>query len=61
LLPANVKTFCIDINPVTVSKLTERSRFQAVGLVTDIEAFLRELTDCLAILDAAPARDGGKT
>jgi len=61
LLPANVKTFCIDINPVAVSKLTERSRFQAVGLVTDIEAFLRELTDCLAILDAAPARDGGKT
>ncbi len=61
LLPANVKTFCIDINPVTISKLTARSRFQAVGLVTDIEAFLRELTDCLAILDAAPARDGGKT
>jgi lysine-ketoglutarate reductase/saccharopine dehydrogenase-like protein (TIGR00300 family) len=61
LLPANVKTFCIDINPVSVSKLTERGRFQAVGLVTDVEAFLRELTDCLAKLDAAPARDGGKT
>ncbi len=60
LLPANVKTFCIDINPVSVSKLTERGRFQAVGLVTDVEAFLRELTDCLAKLDAAPARDGGK-
>ncbi len=60
LLPANVKTFCIDINPVSVSKLTERGRFQAVGLVTDVEAFLRELTDCLAKLDAASARDGGK-
>jgi len=60
LLPANVKTFCIDINPVSVSKLTERRRFQAVGLVTDVEAFLRELTDCLAKLDAASARDGGK-
>ena len=60
LLPANVKTFCIDINPLAVSKLTERGRFQAVGLVTDVEAFLRELTDCLAKLDAAP-RDGGKT
>ena len=61
LLPANVKTFYIDINPVSVSKLTERGRFQAVGLVTDVEAFLRELTDCLAKLDAAPARDGDKT
>ncbi|PYL64278.1 MAG: TIGR00300 family protein [Verrucomicrobia bacterium] len=61
LLPANVKTFYIDINPVSVSKLTERNRFQAVGLVTDVEAFLRELTDCLAKLDAAPARDGDKT
>ncbi len=60
LLPATVKTFCIDINPVSVSKLTERGRFQAVGLVTDTEAFLRELTDCLAKLDAAPARDGGQ-
>jgi len=61
LLPANVKTFYIDINPVSVSKLTERGRFQAVGLVTDVEAFLRELTDCLAKLDAAPARDSDKT
>ena len=61
LLPANVKTFYIDINPVSVSKLTERNRFQAVGLVTDVEAFLRELTDCLAKLDAAPARDSDKT
>ena len=61
LLPANVKTFYIDINPVSVSKLTERGRFQAVGLVTDVEAFLRELTDCLAKLDAGPARDSDKT
>ncbi len=48
LLPAAVKTLCIDINPGVVAKLTDRGTFQAVGLVTDIEPFLRELTDCIA-------------
>ena len=47
LLPATVKTLCVDINPGVVAKLTERGSFQAVGLVTDIEPFLRELTDCM--------------
>ncbi|CAN5581803.1 TIGR00300 family protein [soil metagenome] len=47
LLPATVKTLCIDINPGVVTKLADRGTFQAVGLVTDIEPFLRELTDCL--------------
>ncbi len=60
LLPASVKTLCVDINPATVSKLTQRSSFQAVGLVTDIEAFLRELTACLANLDAATRPDSGQ-
>lgn len=45
LLPANVKTLCVDINPGVVTKLADRGSFQAVGLVTDIEPFLRELTD----------------
>jgi lysine-ketoglutarate reductase/saccharopine dehydrogenase-like protein (TIGR00300 family) len=44
LLPATVKTICVDINPGVVSKLASRRRFQAIGLVTDIEPFLRELT-----------------
>ena len=57
LLPATVKTVCVDINPAAVAKLTERHSFQAVGLVTDIEAFLRELTGCLANLDGASATD----
>src|SRR5205823_2320828 len=47
LLPGTVKTLCVDINPGVVAKLTERGSFQAVGLVTDIEPFLRELTDCM--------------
>jgi lysine-ketoglutarate reductase/saccharopine dehydrogenase-like protein (TIGR00300 family) len=45
LLPATVKTLCVDINPGVVTKLAGRGTFQAVGLVTDIEPFLRELTD----------------
>ena len=48
LLPASVKTICVDINPAVVTKLTDRGTFQAVGLVTDIEPFLRELTEFLA-------------
>ncbi len=47
LLPARVKTFCVDINPAVVTKLTDRGTFQAVGLVTDIEPFLRTLTEWL--------------
>ncbi len=48
LLPASVKTICVDINPSVVTKLTDRGTFQAIGLVTDIEPFLRELTQFLA-------------
>jgi lysine-ketoglutarate reductase/saccharopine dehydrogenase-like protein (TIGR00300 family) len=51
LLPASVKTVCVDINADVVNKLTDRGTFQTVGLVTDVEAFLRELTDCLSNLD----------
>ena len=49
LLPAHVKTICVDINPSVVTKLTDRGTFQALGLVTDIEPFLRELTQFLAL------------
>lgn len=47
LLPANVKTVCVDINPAVVTKLTDRGTFQAMGLVTDVEPFLRELCEYL--------------
>lgn len=43
LLPAGVKTLCVDINPSAVSKFTDPRNFQALGLVTDVELFLREL------------------
>jgi len=44
MLPAAVKTICVDINPAVVTKLADRGTFQAMGLVTDAELFLRSLT-----------------
>jgi lysine-ketoglutarate reductase/saccharopine dehydrogenase-like protein (TIGR00300 family) len=44
LLPAAVKTVAVDINPAVVTKLADRGSWQAVGLVTDAELFLRELS-----------------
>jgi lysine-ketoglutarate reductase/saccharopine dehydrogenase-like protein (TIGR00300 family) len=53
LLPATVKTVCVDINPASVTKLTDRGSHQTLGIVMDASSFLRELT--LAI-DAAEGR-----
>lgn len=44
LLPAWVKVVCVDINPSTLTKLSDRGSFQTLGLVTDVEPFLRALT-----------------
>jgi len=43
MLPASVKTVCVDINPAVVTKLADRGTFHALGLVTDAELFLRVL------------------
>jgi lysine-ketoglutarate reductase/saccharopine dehydrogenase-like protein (TIGR00300 family) len=43
LLPAWVKVVCVDINPATVTKLADRGTFQTIGMVTDVEPFLRSL------------------
>jgi hypothetical protein len=43
LLPAWVKVVCVDINPSTAIKLSDRGSFQTLGLVTDVEPFLRAL------------------
>lgn len=43
LLPAWVKVVCVDINPSTVIKLNDRGSSQTIGLVTDVEPFLRAL------------------
>jgi lysine-ketoglutarate reductase/saccharopine dehydrogenase-like protein (TIGR00300 family) len=49
MLPAWVKTVAVDINPAVVTKLADRGTFQALGLVTDAELFLRELAAELQI------------
>ncbi len=51
MLPAWVKTVAVDINPAVVTKLADRGTFQALGLVTDAELFLRELVEELEIRD----------
>ena len=48
LLPGWVKVVCVDINPATVTKLSDRGTFQTIGLVTDVEPFLRTLATLLA-------------
>jgi lysine-ketoglutarate reductase/saccharopine dehydrogenase-like protein (TIGR00300 family) len=49
MLPAWVKVACVDINPATVTKLTDRGSIQTVGIVTDAEPFLRALVNQLEL------------
>jgi lysine-ketoglutarate reductase/saccharopine dehydrogenase-like protein (TIGR00300 family) len=49
LLSAATTTVCVDINPAVVTKLADRGSFQAIGLVMDVEGFLRELCADLGI------------
>ncbi|HZL90128.1 MAG TPA: TIGR00300 family protein [Pirellulaceae bacterium] len=51
LLPAWVKVVCVDINPSTVIKLSDRGSFQTVGLVTDVEPFFRALVNEVQLLE----------
>ncbi len=53
LLPAGVRVVCVDINPATVTKLADRGSFQTIGLVTDVEPFLRVLVTELETQAAA--------
>ena len=45
LLPAAVRTVCVDINPAVVTKLADRGSFQAIGIVTDVGLFVEQLAD----------------
>jgi lysine-ketoglutarate reductase/saccharopine dehydrogenase-like protein (TIGR00300 family) len=47
ILPAGVETFCVDINQAVVTKLADRGSHQALGIVTDVGLFLRDLADRL--------------
>ncbi|HXH77996.1 TIGR00300 family protein [Nocardioides sp.] len=43
ILPASIPLVCVDINPATVTKLSDRGSSQAKGIVTDVGLFLEQL------------------
>ena len=43
ILPASIPLVCVDINPATVTKLSDRGSSQARGIVTDVGLFLEQL------------------
>jgi len=47
MLPADVKVIVIDINQPTVTKLMDRGTWQALGIVTDVGAFLPLVTNAM--------------
>jgi lysine-ketoglutarate reductase/saccharopine dehydrogenase-like protein (TIGR00300 family) len=53
LLPATCKTISVDINPSSVTKLTDRGSHQTLGIVMDASSFLRELTLAIHAVEAA--------
>jgi len=57
LLPASVKVVCVDINPATITKLGDRGSFQTIGMVTDVEPFLRSLA--AELVENSPRSRGG--
>lgn len=50
MLPAHVKVIVIDINQPTVTKLMDRGTWQALGIVSDVGAFLPLVTQELKSL-----------
>jgi len=47
MLAPTVRTVCVDIDPWAVERVIEHQPFQSLGLVTDVEPFLRELADSI--------------
>jgi len=56
MLGPTVKTVCVDIDPSAVARVIEREPFQSIGVVTDVEPFLRQLTDSLIDSDGEAAK-----
>jgi lysine-ketoglutarate reductase/saccharopine dehydrogenase-like protein (TIGR00300 family) len=54
MLAPTVKTVCVDIDPSAVERAVEHQPLQSIGLVTDVEPFLRELAVCIAESEAKP-------
>ncbi|MHB0960562.1 MAG: ornithine cyclodeaminase, nickel-pincer nucleotide-dependent [Pirellulaceae bacterium] len=55
LLPAWVKVICVDINPSTAIKLSDRGSFQTASLITDVAPFMRAVVEELMVLDPSMA------
>ena len=47
MLAPSVKIVCIDIDASAVERVVEQQPLQSIGMITDVEPFLRELADCL--------------
>ncbi|MCD6160996.1 MAG: TIGR00300 family protein [candidate division Zixibacteria bacterium] len=47
MIPAWIKTICVDINPSVVTKLADRGSKQTIGIVTDVGLFLKLLASRL--------------
>jgi lysine-ketoglutarate reductase/saccharopine dehydrogenase-like protein (TIGR00300 family) len=56
MLAPTVKTVCVDIDSAAVERAVEHQPLQSIGLVTDVEPFLRELAECIA----KPQNAGGE-
>lgn len=56
LLGSHVHTVCVDINPSSVTKLSDRGTAQAIGVVTDVGTFLPQLAAGLAARRRARSR-----
>src|SRR6266704_2389356 len=52
MLAPTVKTVCVDIDPSAVEHAVEQQPLQSIGLVTDVEPFLRELAECISDSEA---------
>jgi lysine-ketoglutarate reductase/saccharopine dehydrogenase-like protein (TIGR00300 family) len=53
MLAPTVKTVCVDIDSASVERAVEHQPLQSIGLVTDVEPFLRELAECIAQPESA--------
>jgi lysine-ketoglutarate reductase/saccharopine dehydrogenase-like protein (TIGR00300 family) len=47
MLAPTVKIVCVDIDASAVERVVEQQPLQSIGMITDVEPFLRELADCL--------------
>ena len=56
MLAPTVKTICVDIDPASVARVIKQQPFQSIGLVTDIEPFLQELSEAVASSERATPR-----